>query len=47
MKIVATDFKEALGGLLVLWKDNLIVDIIFDEGNIFLNNFHNLKDHES
>lgn len=44
MKIVATDSEGALGGFLVIWKHNLKLDIIFNEANIFLIQFKNLKD---
>ena len=44
MKNATTDSEGASRGFLVLWKDNLKVDIIFNEGSIFLIQFQNLKD---
>ena len=43
MKVAATDLEGASGGLLVLWKDNLEVDIIVNEGNILFIYFKNVK----
>ena len=39
IKITATNFEGASGGLLVLWKDGLKALIIFYEGKIFLIQF--------
>ena len=44
MKMAAINYEGASRGLLVLWKDSLKVEIIFDEGNILLIQFQNLKD---
>ena len=45
MKNMAIDSDGALGGLLSIWKESLEANIIFNEGNIFLMNFFNPKDH--
>lgn len=44
MKTSTSNSSGASGGLLVIWKEHLTVDIIYDEGNILLIQFKNLKD---
>ena len=43
MRNTTTNLDWASGGLLTIWKEAFKANIIFDEGNIFLMNFYDLK----
>ena len=43
MRNTTTNLDGTLGGLLTIWKEAFEANIFFDEGNIFLLHFFNLK----